>query len=128
MRVCELLRLPECAGVPDACWLPCILDTRPLSSAKVSTIQSRNLPSCPLLACLPTQVYGGILETLCAQLDVLRPGGPGAGPPPPPELAAALKPLEELRAALAARLQVRALPCFVFGWPPGRWRSDSVVQ
>ena len=53
------------------------------------------------------QVYSSILELLCGQLDVLRPGGGAAAAPAAPELAAALKPLDELRAALEARLQVR---------------------
>ena len=56
------------------------------------------------------QVYGSILELLCGQLDVLRPGGGGSAPHAP-ELAAALKPLEELRAALEGRLQASALLC-----------------
>lgn len=52
-------------------------------------------------------MYSSILELLCGQLDVLRPGGGAAAAPHAPELAAALKPLGELRAALEARLQVR---------------------
>jgi hypothetical protein len=52
------------------------------------------------------KVYASILELLCSQLDVLRPGG-GAAAPHVPELAAALKPLDELRSALEARLQAR---------------------
>lgn len=52
-------------------------------------------------------MYSSILELLCGQLDVLRPGSGAAAAPHAPELAAALKPLGELRAALEARLQVR---------------------
>jgi hypothetical protein len=53
------------------------------------------------------KVYASVLELLCGQLDVLRPGGASGGATQAPELAAALKPLEELRSALNARLQVR---------------------
>lgn len=63
---------------------------------------------------LPLQVYSSILELLCGQLDVLRPGG-GAAAPVVPELAAALKPLDELRAALQARLQVGCGPPLLLG-------------
>lgn len=52
------------------------------------------------------KLYASILELLCGQLDVLRPGGGVAPPPQAPELAAALRALDELHAALAARLQV----------------------
>lgn len=55
---------------------------------------------------LPAQVYDSILDTLCSQLDVLRPSDASGGPAHAPEVAAALKPLEELRSALSARLQV----------------------
>ncbi|PRW32590.1 hypothetical protein C2E21_8239 [Chlorella sorokiniana] len=55
------------------------------------------------------KVYASILELLCGQLDVLRPGG-GAAAPHVPELAAALKPLDELRSALEARLQEVTAP------------------
>ncbi|KAI7843548.1 hypothetical protein COHA_002790 [Chlorella ohadii] len=56
------------------------------------------------------KVYSSILELLCGQLDVLRPGGGAAAAPAAPELAAALKPLDELRAALEARLQEATAP------------------
>ena len=52
------------------------------------------------------KLYSSILDLLCGQLDVLRPGGGAPPPPQAPELAAALRALEELRAALATRLQV----------------------
>ncbi|PSC75947.1 tRNA (guanosine(18)-2 -O)-methyltransferase isoform B [Micractinium conductrix] len=51
------------------------------------------------------KLYSSILDLLCGQLDVLRPGGGAPPPPQAPELAAALRALEELRAALATRLQ-----------------------
>lgn len=49
------------------------------------------------------KLYSAILDLLCGQLDVLRPA---TSPSQAPELAAALRALEDLRAALAARLQV----------------------
>ena len=52
------------------------------------------------------KAYGAVLELLCGQLDVLGPVGGAGAPPQAPEVAAALQPLEELRAALATRLQV----------------------
>jgi hypothetical protein len=60
------------------------------------------------------KIYASVLELLCGQLDVLRPGGASGGATQAPELAAALKPLEELRSALNARLQVRV-------WGALRW-------
>ncbi|KAL4432192.1 hypothetical protein ABPG77_005954 [Micractinium sp. CCAP 211/92] len=57
------------------------------------------------------KIYASILELLCGQLDVLRPGRGAVPPPQAPELAAALRALEDLQAALAARLQeVQAPP------------------
>ncbi|KAL4421449.1 hypothetical protein ABPG75_010740 [Micractinium tetrahymenae] len=57
------------------------------------------------------KLYSSILELLCGQLDVLRPSGGAAPPPQSPELAAALRALEDLQAALATRLQeVQAPP------------------
>lgn len=54
------------------------------------------------------KLYSAILDLLCGQLDVLRPA---TSPSQAPELAAALRALEDLRAALAARLQeVQAPP------------------
>lgn len=52
------------------------------------------------------KIYASILELLCGQLDVLRPSGGAVPPPQAPELVAALRALEDLQAALAARLQV----------------------
>jgi hypothetical protein len=54
------------------------------------------------------KAYGGLLGLLCAQLDLLRPAGGAADAAVAPGAAAAVRALDELRALLAARLQVGA--------------------
>jgi hypothetical protein len=55
------------------------------------------------------KAYGTVLDLLCSHLDVLHSAGGTAAASVAPEVAAALKPIDELRASLASRLQVRCV-------------------
>ncbi|KAL4855669.1 hypothetical protein ACK3TF_003754 [Chlorella vulgaris] len=51
------------------------------------------------------KAYSTVLDLLCSHLDVLHSAGGTAAASVAPEVAAALKPIDELRASLASRLQ-----------------------
>lgn len=72
------------------------------------------------------KAYGSLLSLLCAQLDLLRPaGGAADGALAPP----AVRALDDLRALLAARLQVGTVQgAAVLGWVLDRILSLAVWE